>query len=368
MKSQTISKLFGDINLNNIILSNRIVMAPMTRSRAIDHIPNDLMLTYYRQRASAGLIITEGVAPSPNGLGYARIPGAYTQDQVRAWEKVADAVHQQGGKIFMQLMHVGRIAHIANMPAGAKILAPSAIAAKGDMWTDTEGMQPFGTPVEMSKEEVQVTIDEFVTAAKNAMEAGFDGVELHGANGYLLEQFLNPHSNQRNDEYGGSVENRIRFVAEVTNQVAAAIGKEHVGIRLSPYNQYNDQQMYDETFETYDKLSREIQQAGISYIHLIDYACRQHSPELIDNIRQNFSGAYILNGGYTLERANEVLESGQADLVSFGAPFISNPDLPYRLQKNLPLAQPDPALFFTAGEEGYINYVFAEEQPENTHA
>ncbi|RYD59054.1 MAG: alkene reductase [Sphingobacteriales bacterium] len=367
MKGQTISKLFEGINLNNIKLNIRIAMAPMTRSRAIGYVPNDLMVKYYQQRASAGLIITEGIAPSPNGLGYARIAGIYSQEQIDGWKKITDVVHAEGGKIFAQLMHVGRVAHPVNMPAGAKVLAPSAVAATGEIWTDAEGMQPYATPAEMNGEELQAAIQEFVNTSKNSIEAGFDGIELHGANGYLLEQFLNPHTNTRTDAYGGSVENRIRFVVEVTKRVAEAIGKERVGIRLSPYNQFNGMSLYDEVFETYDKLTKEIGKLDIAYIHLVDYAARQYNADLIDIIRSNFSGTYILNAGYTLERANEVLEAGVADMVSFGSPFISNPDLPHRLQNNIALTQPDPSLFFTPGEQGYIDYAFAAET-ENANA
>jgi N-ethylmaleimide reductase len=334
----------------------------MTRSRAINNLPNDMVVKYYQQRASAGLIITEGVAPSPNGLGYARIPGIYSQEQIKEWKKVTDAVHEEGGKIYMQIMHTGRISHKANMLPNAEILAPSAIAAKGDMWTDTEGMQPNGTPREMTEADIANAIEEFANAAANAIEAGFDGIELHGANGYLLEQFLNPHANARTDKYGVSVENRIRFVVEVTKAVAARIGNDKTAIRLSPYNNYNDMPAYDEIFATYDALTKELNKLDIAYVHVIDYAARQseEGAKLLRTIRANFAGTLILNGGYTLERANAVLDEGLADLVAFGAPFIANPDLPNRLLNNIPLAQPDPNLFFSAGAEGYIDYEKAE--------
>ncbi len=362
MKGQRISKIFEPIELNNIIIGNRIAMAPMTRSRAIGNLPNQMVETYYSQRASAGLIITEGVAPSPNGLGYSRIPGAYSQEQTAAWAKVTEAVHRNNGVIFMQLMHTGRISHIANMPDGAMIVAPSAIAASGDMWTDTAGMQPMPIPAEMSGEDIKVAIAEFVQAAENAINAGFDGVELHGANGYLIEQFLNPGTNMRTDAYGGSVTNRVRFVIELVQAVAAKIGGGRVAVRISPYNTYNDMPAYDDIYATYNALSTALNELGIAYLHLIDYAARgtEEGLKLIHTIRQNFKGIYMLNGGYTGERAEEVLSSGLADMVSFGAPFISNPDLPYRLQNNIPLAQPNTALFFTPGAEGYIDYAPAE--------
>jgi N-ethylmaleimide reductase len=362
MKGKRISKIFEPIELNNITLNNRIAMAPMTRSRAIGNLPNTMVETYYSQRASAGLIITEGVAPSANGLGYARIPGIYTDEQTAAWANVAQTVRARGGAMFMQLMHTGRIAHVANMPEGAIILAPSAIAATGDMWTDTQGMQPMPLPAEMSIDDIKATIAEFVSASENAIRAGFDGVELHGANGYLLEQFINPSTNTRTDEYGGSVANRIRFVVELVETVTAKIGSDKVAIRLSPYNTYNDMPAYDETAATYNALSSALGSYGLAYLHIIDYAARSTAEglELLQTIRANFNGVLMLNGGYTIDRAEEVLHSGLADMVSFGAPFIANPDLPHRLLNNIPLAQPNQSLFFTPEAEGYIDYAPAD--------
>jgi N-ethylmaleimide reductase len=224
-------KLFAAAKVGSLELKNHIVMAPMTRCRAIDNIPNDLMASYYQQRATAGLIITEGTSPSPNGLGYARIPGIFSEAQLLGWKKTTSAVHKSGGKIIVQLMHTGRISHILNMPKGTQIEAPSAIKATGQMWTDAKGMQDYPTPKAMTTEDIVSTQAEYVTAAKNAMEAGFDGVELHGANGYLLEEFLSPASNVRHDKYDGTIENRCRFVIEVATAVAAAIGKDKTGIR-----------------------------------------------------------------------------------------------------------------------------------------
>ena len=229
-----LSKLFSKYGLGANELQNRIVMAPMTRSRAIGNITNDLMATYYSQRAGAGLIVTEGTSPSPNGLGYCRIPGLYNDSHVEGWRKVTDAVHLQGGKIFVQLMHTGRIGSVINLPAGAIVLAPSAVKASGQVWTDTDGMQDHPVPKAMTPDEIKQTIGEFEHSAKLAIEAGFDGVELHGANGYLLEQFLSPHSNQRTDEYGGSVENRCRFVLELVDVVSTAIGSGKQGSGYLP--------------------------------------------------------------------------------------------------------------------------------------
>lgn len=358
MQEQSNAILFDGASLGAIELNNRIIMAPMTRSRSIGNLPNDLVSTYYEQRASAGLIITEGVAPSPNGLGYARIPGIFNAAQTAAWSKVAESIHKAGGKAFLQLMHTGRVSHPANMPEGAVVLGPSAIGSADSIWTDSQGMQPLPVPKVMSLNDIKETIDEFAQAAENAIAAGFDGVELHGANGYLLEQFLNPHVNQRNDTYGGSIEARAAFVLETVKAVADRIGAQKVGIRLSPYNQYNDMPVYEDVYETYDYLSRQLQQLGIVYIHLIDYAARgsEEGLKLIDTIRTNFTNTLILNGGYTAERATEALKTGQADLISFGAPFIANPNLPHKLRTGAALAVADTNLFFTAGIEGYTDY------------
>ncbi|RYZ81046.1 MAG: alkene reductase, partial [Moraxellaceae bacterium] len=262
----------------------------------------------------------------------------------------------------LQLMHVGRIAHSANMPEGARILGPSAVAANSDMWTDTAGMQKTETPEAMTTQDIKTTITEFAEAAKRGIAAGFDGVELHGANGYLLEQFLNPHVNTRTDEYGGSMENRCRFVLEVTSAVAAAIGKDKTAIRLSPYSMFNDLPAYNEVAKTYTYLSAELQKAGILYLHLVDYAARasEEGLKLIETIRKNFTNPLILNAGYTKERAEKALEWG-ADLISFGSPFIANPDLPIRMEQNLELAKPDPNTFYTADAIGYTDYAFSTE-------
>lgn len=358
MELQSKVNMFEPYRMGSIELSNRIIMAPMTRSRAIGNVANNNIAEYYTQRASAGLIVSEGIAPSPNGLGYARIPGLFNEAQVASWKKVTDAVHNAGGKIFTQIMHTGRVSHSANMPAGSKLLAPSAVAATGDIWTDAEAMQPMPVPSAMTAEEIASTIQEYVQAAQNAVDAGFDGIELHGANGYLLEQFLNPGVNQRTDNYGGSVENRARFVIEVAKAVTEKIGKDKVGVRISPYNQYNSMPAYDDVFATYDYLSKELNKIGIVYLHMIDYAARatEEGQALIQAIRNNFTNTLILNGGYNKERAEEVLANGLADAVSFGTPFVSNPNLPHKLQHAVELTAADPALFFSAGTEGFTDY------------
>ena len=309
-------KLFSDFQLGPFRLSSRIVMAPMTRSRANGNLPNALMATYYGQRSTAGLIITEGTAPSLNGLGYSRIPGVFTAAQVAGWRTVTEAVHDRGSRIFVQLMHTGRIGHPLNLPAGARLVAPSAVVAQGQIWTDQEGLKPHPVPEALTTEEVQATIGEFVAAARLAIEAGFDGVELHGANGYLIEQFLNPASNRRTDAYGGSVQNRGRFVLETAAQVAAAIGKERVGVRLSPYGVYNDQPFYESIDETYAYLARELNQLGIAYLHLMNGGVSESQAatrKLYATIRKAFGGPIILCGDYDRTRAEAELQSGLAD-------------------------------------------------------
>jgi N-ethylmaleimide reductase len=353
-------KLFTPIKTGVVELRNRMVMAPMTRCRAIRNIPNDLMALYYGQRADAGLIITEGTSPSPNGLGYARIPGIFSKQQVEGWKKTTAAVHEKGGKIFVQLMHTGRISHLLNMPAGAQVLAPSAVKAAGQMWTDTEQMQDYPVPKEMTAEDIIQTKAEYITAAKNAMEAGFDGVELHGANGYLLEQFLSPISNTRSDNYGDSIENRCRFVIEVVKGVADKIGKGKTGIRLSPYGVASDMPHYPLIDLTYTYLTEQLNALDIAYVHLVDHSA-MGAPvvpmEIKKMIRHNFKNTMIMCGGYDKEKAEADIESGLCDLVAFGRPFINNPDLVERLKNNWPLSQELHAdLFYSADEKGYTDY------------
>lgn len=356
------NKLFAPAQTGAIELSNSIVMAPMTRSRAIGNIPNELMATYYGQRATAGLIITEGTSPSPNGLGYSRIPGIFSQEQVEGWKKVTSAVHAKGGKIVIQLMHTGRISHAFNLPEGAQVLAPSAVKPAGQMWTDTQQMQDFPTPKAMTGEELAQTKGEYVTAAKNAIAAGFDGVELHGANGYLLEQFLSPVSNIRTDQYGGSIENRSRFVLEVVSEVVKAIGKDKTGIRLSPYGVASDMPHYPEIQEEYDYLTKELNKLGIAYIHLVDHSAMGAPvvPLAIKNIiRENFKNTLILCGNYDQERGEKDLQSGLADLIAIGKPFIVNPDLVERMKNNWEISSDLKGdLLYTPGEKGYTDYPF----------
>ena len=345
--------LLSPYKLGGLELPNRIVMAPMTRCRAIGGVPNELMRGYYAQRASAGLIITEGTSPSPNGLGYARIPGLYSPAQIEGWRAVTDAVHTRGGRIFVQLMHVGRIAHANNLPPGSRILAPSAIASAGNMWTDQEGLQPLPTPAEMNAADLKETFGEFVAGAKNAKNAGFDGIELHAANGYLLEQFLHPHTNRRSDAYGGSIEKRIRFVIDVARASVDVLGADRVGIRISPHGTFNDLPEHSEVAATYEALATELR--GLAYLHIINHT-HADFPKSAKIARSAFGGPIIVNGGYDLDRAETALANQEAHLVAFGKPFISNPDLVDRFHKRAPLTNPNPNTFYTAGPEGYSDY------------
>jgi N-ethylmaleimide reductase len=351
--------LFTPYTLSSIELPNRVVMAPLTRCRAIGNVPNALMTEYYEQRASVGLIITEGTSPSPNGLGYARMPGIFSAEQVAGWKGVTDAVHAKGGHIFLQVMHTGRMSHPLNMAADARIVAPSAIAAAGEMYTDQEGPQPQPVPEEMSAADIDAAIEEFVQAAKNAVAAGFDGIELHGANGYLIEQFLNPSANERTDEYGGSAENRNRFAIEVARRTAAAIGAGKVGIRLSPYGANGDLKPFEGLHEQYVALSRELGQIGLAYIHVVDHSA-MGAPEvpwaIKDAIREAFGGTLILSGGYDAERAEVDLNEGRGHLVAFGRPALANPDLVDRLKAGAELNEPDYSTLYTPGPEGYTDY------------
>jgi N-ethylmaleimide reductase len=361
------SLLFSPTKLGPLTLQNRLVMSPLTRNRAPGNVPNDLMVEYYAQRASAGLIITEGTSPSPNGLGYPRIPGAFSAAQTAAWKKVTNAVHAKGAKIFLQLMHTGRIGHPLNLPAGATVLAPSAVAAAGEIYTDAGGMKPHATPKAMTEADLKTALGEYVQAAKNAVAAGFDGVELHGANGYLLEQFIRPNSNQRTDAYGGSIENRARFVLEVAKAVIAAIGKDKVGIRLSPYGAFNDMPPYPEMESDYAYLARQLNALGLAYVHLVDHSSMGAPavPQSIkDTFRKEFKGALILSGGYDAARAEADLVAGKADLIASGRPFLANPDLIKRWQSGAPLNAADPNTFYTPGPKGYTDYPVLVKQPE----
>lgn len=353
------SRLFSKTTLGSLKLENHLLMAPMTRNRATGNIPNELMAQYYAQRATAGLIITEGTSPSPNGLGYPRIPGIFSAAQIAGWQQVTKAVHAQDAKIFIQFMHCGRIGHPLNLPQDARVLGPSAVAAAGDMYTDAEGMKPNVLPQAMSETDIKTAVAEFVQGAKNAMAAGFDGVELHGANGYLLEQFLRPNSNQRTDRYGGAIENRARFVLEVADAVIEAIGKDKVGIRLSPFGVFNDMPLYDAMQADYTWLAQQLNERALAYIHLVDHSS-MGAPTVPDTMkatfRQLFKGALILSGGYDAARAESDLVAGKADLIAVGRPFLANPDLVARWKTGTAVNAPDMSTFYTPGPKGYTDY------------
>ena len=352
-------KLFTEYILGKIKLKNKVVIAPMTRSRAINNIPNEMMVEYYKQRSGAGLIITEGTSPSPNGLGYPRIPGIFNKEQIAGWKNITNIVHENNSKIFIQLMHTGRVSHPANLPKGAEVLAPSAVANGGEMYTDSLGMQPYPTPREMTIEEIETAQNEYVQAAKNAIEAGFDGIEIHGANGYLVDQFINPASNKRSDKYGGSIENRARFAIETAKKMGEAIGFDRTAIRLSPYGASNGMKPFDQLEETYEYLATELGKLGIVYIHVVDHSSLG-APEVTESVKSkiqnSFGGPIIACGGFDKERAERVLNENKADLIAFGRPFISNPDLVYRFENNLPIIEPDYNTFYTPGEKGYTDY------------
>lgn len=346
--------LFSPVDLGAITLSNRVIMAPMTRDRAgPGDVPTSLMVDYYRQRASAGLIVTEGVQPSPAGKGYWRTPGIHDAAQVEGWRAVAEAVHAQGGRIVMQLMHCGRVVVPANRGFETDVIAPSALACPAPV------PGPDGVPVEtalpreITLAEIPALLAEYAHAARNAIAAGMDGVELHCASGYLINQFLNPASNHRTDAYGGVVENRIRFPIEVLRALAEAIGADRVGFRISPGNPYNGMDPSDPaaTFGPFVKAADDL---GLAYLHVVDMGLAELDTLAI--LRENWSGKIITNNGLRAETAQAVLDAGRADAVSFGRAFIANPDLVERMRNGWPLAKPDFARLYVGEDRGYTDY------------
>ena len=355
------SNLLSPFNSKGLNLNNHIVMAPLTRCRAIGNTANEMIAKYYAIRAEAGLLIAEGTAPSKNGLGYPNIPGIYSKEQIDSWKKVTKAVHENGGKIFLQILHVGRIAHKLNIPEGGEIIAPSVVQAKGDMFT-FEGPKPFGLPREMTLKDIEQAQNEFVQASKNAIEAGFDGIEIHAANGYLPNQFINPITNIRNDEYGSTIENRCKFAIEIAQKIANAIGSEKTGIRLSPYGVYNDMAIYESISETYSYLIQQLNPLNLAYIHLVNIS--EEVPEgYLESLAKEYEGTVIFNGGlgYDLPRAEKLVSQSNKHLVSIGVPFISNPDLVKRITLGAPFNAPDQETFYTPGKEGYLTYPTLEE-------
>ncbi|MFD0200926.1 MULTISPECIES: alkene reductase [Saccharothrix] len=345
---------FEPLDLAGTELPNRVVMSPMTRSRAYDTVPTPLMAEYYAQRAGAGLIISEGIQPSVVGQGYPHTPGLHSDEQVEGWRGVTDAVHAAGGRIFAQLMHTGRIGHPDVLPGDLHPVGVSPVRAAGQLFTG-KGMQDYVTPRVLTHAEIESTIADFATAARNAVEAGFDGIELHGANGYLLHQFLADNTNLRDDQWGGSIENRIRFVVEVVRATSEAIGAHRVGLRISPAGTYND--MAEETHdELYPALVDAIDPFGLAYLHIGEQGERALTLEL----RKRFSGTLILNPftpeGSTGPEHLALVDDGTADAISFGALFLANPDLPVRLANGGPFNTPDPSSFYMGSEKGYTDY------------
>ena len=353
--------LFTPVRFGAFELSSRIVMAPMTRDRAgPDDVPTDLMVEYYRQRASAGLIVTEGVQPSAEGKGYWRTPGIWSQQQVDGWAKVADAVHAEGGRIVMQLMHCGRVVVEANRGYAADIIAPSAISCP-DKVPGPDGIPAdCGTPRAMTPEDIFRVAEEFAQAAKNARAAGIDGVELHCASGYLVNQFLNSASNHRDDAFGGSPENRVAFAELLLGRMADSIGADRVGFRISPGNPYNGmdpsdpEPVFAALLRAAEGIGNPRTGAGLAYVHLVDMALADL--DSLAMVRANWSGPIIANNNLKADSAAAILNAGRADAVSFGRPFISNPDLPARLKSGAPLTKPDYAHLYTGEEKGYTDY------------
>jgi N-ethylmaleimide reductase len=351
--------LFSAYRLGDLALSNRLVMAPMTRGRALDgNVPNSLSATYYAQRASAGLIVTEATQVSPQGVGYIRTPGIHSAEQVAGWKTVTDAVHRAGGKIFAQLWHVGRVSH-PDFHDGALPVAPSALPVEGEAFT-TRGRTKLVTPRALETSEIPGVVAQFRKGAENAKAAGFDGVELHGANGYLLDQFLRDGSNRRTDSYGGSIENRARLGLEVADAAIGVWGPQRVGYKLSPY--FSGYSMSDSNpLETFSFIATQLSKRGLLYLHVSEavagpMAATVGTRRATPILRDAFDGTLIANGGYDAGSGNAVIARGEADLVAFGVPFLANPDLPVRYRTSSALNAPDPATFYAGEEKGYIDY------------
>lgn len=366
------SVLFDSLTLGPYTLRNRIVLPPLTRSRSSQpgNIPNDLMATYYRQRSSAGFMVTEGTQIEPRGQGYAWTPGIYSPEQVEGWRKITDAVHAEGGTIFLQLWHVGRVSHTSLQPGGAAPVAPSAIPAENvKVFVETGPGQGALTlpsaPRALTTAEVKELVQLYAKAARNALDAGFDGVEIHSANGYLINQFISTHTNQREDEYGGSLENRLRFLAEVTQAVADVVGKERMGVRFSPlFASTNEDRVYlglveEDPHTTYIEAIKVLEKVGVAYVSIAE-ADWDNAPELPESfradVRKNFSGRVLYAGRYTPERGVRVVKAGWGDLIAFGRPFIANPDLPERIAHGWPLNPVDPTTMYGGTDKGYTDY------------
>ena len=355
--------LFSAYTLGPTVLPNRMVMAPLTRSRAVDgDVPGDLAVTYYTQRATAGLIISEATQISPQGKGYPKTPGIYSDAQIAGWKRVTGSVHSHGGHIFLQLWHVGRISHPSAQEGGILPVSPSAIKPAGKIFTDT-GEQEFVTPRALETSELSGIAEQYRQAAQNAKAAGFDGVEVHAANGYLLDQFLRDGTNQRTDDYGGSIENRARLLLEVVEAVIKVWGADRVGVRLSPYSNFNDMRDSD-PIPLFTYAAEKLRGLGIVYLHVIEPVNADHPMAMPESkktpiapiLHKAFGGTFMLNGGYDKETGTAAIENGDADLICFGVPFIVNPDLVKRYQTNASLNTPDPSTFYGGDAGGYTDY------------
>ncbi|MBU6468223.1 MAG: alkene reductase [Betaproteobacteria bacterium] len=358
-------KLLTPVQLGSLKLSNRVVMAPLTRMRsAAGDVPGQLAAEYYAQRASAGLIITEATQICPLGKGYPGTPGIYSEEQIQGWQKVTSAIHSKGGKVVMQLWHVGRISHTSHHPEQGLPIAPSAIAPSGQVFTAQWGQEPYETPREMTKEDIHQLINEYKVAAENAKRAGFDGVEVHAANGYLLDQFLQNGTNHRTDEYGGSIENRCRLLMQVLEQVIAIWGSDRVGVRLSPYGSFNDMSDSD-PISLFNGVIDRLNSLHLAYLHLIEPRSTmaggsdqvaQDMPSTATLFSERFEGQVLMAGGYNRDNAEEAINSGHADAVAFGRIYIANPDLVERFAANAPLNTYDRSTFYGGNEKGYTDY------------
>jgi N-ethylmaleimide reductase len=350
--------LFSAGVLGSIHIKNRIVMAPLTRNRAGDGgVPHALNATYYAQRATAGLIVTEATPISPMGHGYPNLPGIYTDAQVAGWKTITDAVHAEGGKIVIQLWHVGRISHPNMLPNGVAPVAPSAIKPAGQAFTP-EGMIDYVEPRALAVDELSAIVQDYVHAAKYAIAAGFDGVEIHAANGYLLDQFLRDGSNQRTDNYGGRFENRARLLMEVTQAVVGEIGADKTGVRLSPVNPFNDMKDSDPQ-AVFNYVAENLNQLDLAYLHVVEggiHGGGEADPFDFETFRQLYKGQYMANLGYDKARGSAAIASGHANVIAYGVPFIANPDLVSRFTKDAPLNDADSNTFYGGGEEGYTDY------------
>ncbi len=350
--------LFSPVKLGRTELKNRIVMAPLTRNRAAmpGNVPQHMNVTYYAQRATAGLIIAEATPISPMGHGYPATPGIHTAEQVAGWKQVTQAVHAQDGKIYLQLWQVGRISHPSLLPDNALPVAPSAIKPAGQAYTYS-GLQDFVTPRALETDEIPGLVEQYRDAAKNALEAGFDGVEVHAANGYLLDQFLRDSTNQRTDQYGGSIANRTRLLLEVVAAVSKVWGTDRVGVRISPINQFNDiRDSYPQAL--FNQVAEALNPFNLAYLHVVEIGMSGDTPQAFDftELRRSYRGNYVANGGYDKTRGNTAIASGHADAVAYGVPFIANPDLVERYTKDAPLNVPDQNTFYGGGEQGYTDY------------